>query len=249
MVHSDSQVDTHDVLFEHYRTIAYGRANPFNPEDFTREMDPSFGRLLPTDRGSRILDIGCGMGQFLSYLLQKGYRNVAGVELSAEQVEFCQQKVTPSVTQVSDVVSFLSERRESWDCIVFKDVIEHLPRPQVIPTLSAIFRALAPGGMAIVETGNLASPAGWFVRYIDFTHESGFTENSLRQVLRAVGFTEIEISGNAPVVYSWRSYFRIVAQSLWHFSLRLMYSLDRGWNATPRLLSPCLIARAVKSAK
>jgi hypothetical protein len=89
-------------------------------------------------------------------------------------------------------------------------------------------------------------PAGMFVRYIDFTHESGFTENSLRQILRAVGFSDIVITGNAPGIYSWRSYFRIAVQRLWHQCLRVMYSLDRGWSAAPKVLSPLLIAHAIR---
>ena len=241
---AESRIKNHEVLFEHYRTIAYEDANPFRPEHAIRDMDPSFGNLLPTNLDARILDIGCGMGHFLHYLNLKGYRNLMGVELSPEQVDFCRKTVNLNVLLISDLVSFLTERPQSWECIIFKDVIEHLPRRQVIPTLSAIFQALTPGGVAIVETGNLASPAGMFVRYIDFTHESGFTENSLRQILRAVGFSDIVITGNSPGIYSWRSYFRIALQRLWHQCLRIMYSLDRGWSATPKVLSPLLIVHA-----
>jgi len=243
---SESRIKSHEVLFEHYRTIAYEGANPFSPENVIRDTDPSFGKLLPANLDARILDIGCGMGHFLLYLNLKGYRNLMGVELSPEQVDFCQKNVNSNVALISDLVSFLAERPQSWECIIFKDVIEHLPRTQVIPTLSAIFEALTPGGAAVVETGNLASPAGMFVRYIDFTHESGFTENSLRQVLRAVGFSDVAIQGNSPAIYSWRSYFRIAAQRIWHQCLRLMYSLDRGWSAAPKVLSPVLIARAFR---
>lgn len=32
-------------------------------------------------------------------------------------------------------------------------------------------------------------------RYIDFTHEIGFTEKSMRQVLRATGYSNIKIIG------------------------------------------------------
>jgi hypothetical protein len=91
-------------------------------------------------------------------------------------------------------------------------------------------KTVNPNGVAIVETGNLARPAGMFVRYIDFTHESGFTENSLRQILRAIGFSDIVITGNLPGVYSWRSYLRIAVQMLWHQCLRVLCSprLGRG---------------------
>lgn len=44
------------------------------------------------------------------------------------------------------------------------------------------------------------------------TGTHGFVENSLRQVLRAVGFKEIDVRGNVAPVYSWRSYIRIALQ-------------------------------------
>jgi SAM-dependent methyltransferase len=240
------KIKNHGVLYEHYRTIAYERANPFHPEYFIRDLDPSFAKLLPMNLNAQILDVGCGMGQFLRYLMLKGYRNLTGVELSLEQVEFCRKNGIPNVSLTTDVVTFLVDNQQRWDCIVFKDVIEHLPRKEVVPVLSAIFEALAPGGSVIIETGNLANPAGMFVRYIDFTHESGFTENSLRQILRAVGFDRITVRGNSPVIFSWRSYCRIVLQRTWYLCLKLMYSVDRGWDAAPTVLSPILIAHAVK---
>jgi len=237
-------IKSYKILYEHYRTVAYERANPFRPEDAIREMDSNFGRVLPTNFDARILDVGCGMGQFLHYLKSKGYRDLMGVEISPEQVEFCQRNVTPNVMLTSDTVSFLTERPASWDCILLKDVIEHLPRRQVIPTLSAIFAALVPGGTVIIETGNMASASGAYMRYIDFTHESGFTEISLQQVLRAVGFDQIEVSGNSPFIYSWRSYLRVALLRTWQGFRRLIFRLERGWDAAPQVLSQVLIAQA-----
>lgn len=42
------------------------------------------------------------------------------------------------------------------------------------PYALAVFNALKPGGSLVVKTGNLASLSGRFVRYIEFTYESGF---------------------------------------------------------------------------
>jgi len=240
------------VLFQHYRTIAYERVNPGGVEGFEeaiRTTDPTYGRLLPVDLEARILDIGCGMGHFLYYLKAKGYHNIMGVDVSPEQVAYCQEFVLPQVQLTPDLVSFLGERPSHWDCIVMKDVIEHLPRKEIIPTLAAVHDALATGGTLLIETGNMASATGLFVRYIDFTHECGFTENSLRQVLRAVGFTEIQVMSPSPVIYSWRSRLRVLAQRLWEWCVRMVYRLERGWDAAPRVLSNLLIARARKAGQ
>ena len=237
------------VLFQRYRTIAYERVNPGGVEGFEeaiRAIDPTYGRLLPVDLGARILDIGCGMGHFLYYLKAKGYHNILGVDVSPEQVAYCREFVLPQVQLTPDLVSFLGERPSHWNCIVMKDVIEHLSRKEIIPTLGAIHDALAPGGELLVETGNMASVTGLFVRYIDFTHECGFTENSLRQVLRAVGFSEIQVMSPSPVIYSWRSRLRILVQRFWQWCVRMVYRLERG-DAAPRVLSNLLIACARKA--
>jgi len=236
-------------LFQRYRTIAYERVNPGGLEGFeeaVRTIDPTYGRLLPAIPEALILDIGCGMGHFLYYLKAKGYHNIMGVDVSPEQVAYCREFVLPQVQLTPDLVSFLRERTGHWDCIVMKDVIEHLPRKEIIPTLAAIHDALATGGQLLVETGNMASVTGLFVRYIDFTHECGFTENSLRQVLRAVGFSEIQVMSPSPVIYSWRSRIRVLVQLCWQWCVRMIYRLERG-DAAPRVLSNLLIACARKT--
>jgi SAM-dependent methyltransferase len=233
-------------LYERYRTIAYERANPGGLEWAAWELEPTYGKLIPSDLEARILDVGCGMGQFLYYLKTKGYHNIMGVELSPEQVEYCKRNVTDQVALTDDVVSFLSARPAYWDCIVMIHVIEHIPRKELIPVLAATHDALRPGGSLLVETGNMASATGPFLRYIDFTHEAGFTENSLRQVLHAVGFPEIQVSGRTPFIWSWRTRLFVLAQRLWQSCLRLIYRLERGWDSPPQVLSKVLIARARK---
>lgn len=58
-------------------------------------------------------------------------------------------------------------------------------------------------GTVIIKTPNMANPfvntAG---RYIDFTHETGFTEFSLRQVLCATGYKNIVIKGTDIYVFN-----------------------------------------------
>lgn len=181
------------------------------------------------------------------YLKGKGYTNLAGVEISPEQVGFCKENVVSEVFLTTDLLSFLQQHRRSWDCIIMKDVIEHIPRQEVIPILGAAFETLTPAGRLLIETGNMASFTGPFLRYIDFTHESGFTEFSLRQVLRAVGFEEIQIGGAAPPHYSWASSLVFgPARAVWKAVLRMIYRVERGPAAVPQVLDKLLVACAVK---
>jgi 2-polyprenyl-3-methyl-5-hydroxy-6-metoxy-1,4-benzoquinol methylase len=44
-------------------------------------------RFLPEDKGSVILDAGCGNGAFLYFLKQMGFKNLTGIDISSEQIE------------------------------------------------------------------------------------------------------------------------------------------------------------------
>lgn len=56
--------------------------------------------------------------------------------------------------------------------------------------------ALKSNGRVIIKTCNLSNPiTGASGRYFDMTHELGFTEISMRQVLLAVPFDKVKIIG------------------------------------------------------
>jgi len=73
-------------------------------------------------------------------------------------------------------------------------VIEHVAKRQAVPFLNAVRKALAPGGVLLLETPNMANPfLGLTFRYADFTHEVGYTETSIHYVLQAAGFHDITV--------------------------------------------------------
>src|SRR5450756_98215 len=61
----------------------YTKTGPF--------FERNYSLLLPTDRNSFILDIGCGAGQFLYFLRRRGYLNLFGVDTSAPMLELTRQ--------------------------------------------------------------------------------------------------------------------------------------------------------------
>ena len=195
--------DDQQLLFDRYLSSgfaqAYGPASVTSPY-YQRMFARNVGPHLPANPAARVVDIGCGLGHFLYYLRQQGYTNILGVDIGAEPVEFCRQHVTSNVLQIDSIESFLTERQGPYDVIGFLDVIEHLPKSIIIPTLRLLREHLAHGGVLFVRTGNMASPIGPRVRFGDFTHEVGFTEFSLEQVLNAAGFQpeEFELYPHEP---------------------------------------------------
>ena len=166
-----------------------------------------FGRLLPQDREARIVEVGCGFGPFLHFLRGEGYQNVEGFDVSPQQVEAAGRLGIAGVTR-GELSSYLASRGGLYDCVVAIDVVDHIPKDEVLDALRLVHESLKPGGRFLMQAVNGAAPFPGRLRYGDFTHEFAFTPNSVRQVLRAAGFKEIEVRGAPPYVHGIPSLLR-----------------------------------------
>lgn len=54
---------------------------------------PAIAPFLPDDKDARLIDIGCGAGLLLNYLLKKGYFNLEGIDILPGQIEFAKEKI------------------------------------------------------------------------------------------------------------------------------------------------------------
>lgn len=150
---------------------------------------------LPKEKEARILDIGCGRGQFLLSCQAYGYTRAEGVDLSDTNIVFCQSRGL--AVQQKDGLEYLSENLNTFDAIILNDVLEHLTKDEVFVYLSAMKEALKKGGIIMVKVPNMSNPIlGGATLYIDFTHEVGFTEISLKQIFRALSFSEVKVFGS-----------------------------------------------------
>lgn len=160
-------------------------------EDYDLNVAP----LLPDDLDSRIVDVGCGWGQFLWWLRRQGYRSIEGIDLGVEQVQAC-QGIGLTTTQVGDSAEYLRARPAQFDVITMHHIIEHLEMSDGLELLRAAYSALRPNGRIIVQTPNMNATSANFTRYIELTHVTGFTDCSLDEALLLAGFTDVKIRGN-----------------------------------------------------
>lgn len=75
----------------------------------------------------RVADVGCGEGCFGEQLKSKGIE-VWGVELNPEAAEIAKKRLDKVISgDICGILDHLPDHH--FDCIVFNDVLEHLPDP------------------------------------------------------------------------------------------------------------------------
>jgi SAM-dependent methyltransferase len=96
----------------------------------------------------QVLDAGCGTGGLLSFLRQRGYSNLQGIDGSADAVAFCQTRDLPvSYLNLNDLVQF--EPGTTYDVIVCNDVFCYFNDSDLIPLVAQLARRLRPNGILI----------------------------------------------------------------------------------------------------
>ena len=144
------------------------------------------------DKNLNILDIGCGLGQLLNYLKEKGFKNLTGIDINDESILAC-KKSGLSVEKVTDIREYAANSTKKFDRIVMSHVLEHIDKESIIDTLIHIKKyLLAEGGIFLLMVPNAQSYTGAYWRYEDFTHNIMFTAGSCIYVLKSAGFEKIE---------------------------------------------------------
>lgn len=233
-----------DLLFDRYRTTLYGNLQPSDEIAFG-VFELNYGPCLPSNPRTAILDLGCGSGAFLRYLDQKGFENAVGAEISREQVDSCIAAGLKNVLLVDDTREFLQGRQQTYEFIMMRDVLEHVEKPEIVGLLERVRDALKAGGLLVLKVPNAVGVAASFTRYMDFTHEVSFTELSLAQLLRSVGFSEVYVK---PTKTFYRSkpkgWLFEAVRVLYYRWLRLLYFMECPGSNYPRIFTNTIIAVA-----
>jgi ubiquinone/menaquinone biosynthesis C-methylase UbiE len=102
-------------------------------------------------QNSKLLEIGCGRGVFLSFLEKAGFKKTIGVDVSEVAIEFAKERVKSSQIKVEDVIKGLSFSSEEFDLAAEITVLSSL-NPHLWPNiLKEISRVLKTNGHFISE--------------------------------------------------------------------------------------------------
>lgn len=161
--------------------------------------------LLPTFvNAQRVLDVGCGPGQFTIYFAEQASgAEVWGVDLAPTMIELAREHARDSAAaarlhfEVADA-AHLPFADGSFDVVASTGSIKHWPDP--VAGLREMYRVLTPQGRAVVaEMNRLASPQAiaaqrprlqhWFFRFIyPRVFRKGLSPEEARAVFAASPF-------------------------------------------------------------
>lgn len=161
-------------------------------EKTARDYFNMYASFLPKNKSSSILDIGCGCGYFLYFLKKYGYDNYWGIDADPESIDYTKRNITEKC-EAALAYQYLTISSQKYDLIVMNEVLEHIPKNEIIPLINLIFKSLNKDGVFICYVPNMENPITSYTRYHDFTHTVGFTQNSLKMVLKMGGFVSVNI--------------------------------------------------------
>lgn len=235
MAHNDRS------LFERYRSSHVDSLDSNGVIAFHHKVRYFERRLLaylPPQRSAAILDLACGAGEFLYMLGQRGYTNTIGVDVSPEQVAKARAMGITNVLQ-DDLGSFLLRATGPYDFVLASHVIEHLPKPVALQTLSAVASKMASSGFIVVMTPNAGSLPGLPYAFGDFTHEIFFSATSLAQLAKLAGLEIVHLGGIGPDHKGVNGWVRWLGWQIAKVPL-LIFQVDRGmryWAVEPELIA------------
>lgn len=171
-------------------------------EGYEQGLTRQYAAYLPRlPKGSDLpfLDIGCGAGEFVQFLSTHGI-SAQGIDSNATEVARAKERGLD--IHCADALSYLHEHQGCFSGISLIEVIEHIPPDSLATLLSAIYRALAPDGVVLLETINIKNSLAVNTFYTDPTHTRPISSDYLAFLTRWMGFVDVYIVYSNPMAFT-----------------------------------------------
>lgn len=148
----------------------------------------------PLPRGSRVLDIGCGVGTFAAHCEWKGYQTI-GIDFDQNAIAAARDVLGLRQVYALSLEEFIQRpEAHGLDVVTFFEVLEHLDEPARF--ISMIKRLLKPAGCIALSVPNRDRWHLLHVEDVPPNHLTRWSVSALGRFLDSQGFEIIEISEN-----------------------------------------------------
>ena len=154
-------------------------------------------------KNSKILDVGCGNGEFLDILKKKfNYEKIFGSGFSSDQKNYLKKLLGNSYFHKMDL-NQINKTKIKFDVITFWGVVEHLKNP--LETIQMSKKILEKDGMILILVPNLRSRAFKLLGVNTPTlnpreHLHFFTSKSMNYLAKKTNFRIVEFHQELPVI-------------------------------------------------
>ena len=149
------------------------------------------------DGADGVLDLGCGRGEFLALLRERGIR-AHGLDINHEMVEACRAAGLEALE--GDALAYLESLPDATlGGLIAVQVVEHFEPAYLVRFLDAAYHKLRPGSTIVLETLNPSCWFAFFEAYIrDITHAWPLHPETLKFLVVASGFQRVDIRWLSP---------------------------------------------------
>ncbi|MFA5139631.1 MAG: class I SAM-dependent methyltransferase [Elusimicrobiota bacterium] len=146
--------------------------------------------------GSRLLEAGCGRGEFLA-----GFKSLGLEAYGADLSQEAQSHVPDIPVKVCDFESAGILYPEGFfDVVYSKSLLEHMHKPERY--MAEAFRVLKPGGLLLTLVPDWES--NYKVYFDDHTHRTPFARPALLDIYKQSDFVDVEVTLFRQLPVVWR---------------------------------------------
>ncbi|MFC1844171.1 class I SAM-dependent methyltransferase [Thermodesulfobacteriota bacterium] len=190
---------THPFVPQETLDSCYEKAGSFvwkdDPHNAKRRGFPSMVRVVEQEvLNKSILDVGCYTGAFLECFPESWLKY--GIEPSKEAAELARSR---NIEIISNYIKQVKLPPNKFGCVSALSVLEHIADPLYF--LRKLTYALAPGGILLLQTGDLSSlysllMGKYWCYYHKPEHILFFSFLSLKRLLHSLGLDVIKVERN-----------------------------------------------------
>ena len=123
-----------------------------------------------------VLDVGCGIGDMLSYR-----KNTVGLDVNPLNVDFCQKRQLEAYVMKPDVIPF---KDKTFDSLLLDNVLEHIEKPSLL--FKEMRRVLKPDGILLIGVPGIKGYES------DDDHKVFYDEKKLQALAKKNNFNVIQ---------------------------------------------------------